>query len=605
LTHRLGQQLDRLDQRLAALRTVANRYSWLRLFTFLAAVIVCILAFNLSGVAGGLALVAGLIVFGVTVAIHRRYKLSMARLTIWREITAAQIARLTLDWSKLPPAADLPNLTDHPFANDLDLTGARSAHHLIDATIAVESGERLRDWFLATPTDPAAILERQALMRELIPLRPFRHKLTLHASLSAGTIARRWRASRLQDWLSQGGESRSLPILLLILFGLAAVNAILFGLNQFAGLPPYWRLTFLVYVLLSVTQVRAVLALFADANTLHDSLGQLSAVFRHLETAQLGDSPRLKALCADFRGVERPSVQLRRAARVVFAASLQRNPILWVMLNAVIPWDIFFARQLTRQRVVLAERLPRWLDAWFTLEAASSLANFAALHPDHAFPQIESQGVVWRGNGLGHPLIPIAERVCNDFAFEQAGAMALITGSNMSGKSSFLRTLGVNMALAYAGGVVCATELKLSPLRLYTAIQINDSLTDGFSYFYAEARRLKALLDALQDANPLPLVFLIDEIFRGTNNRERLIGSRSYIRALVGRNGVGVVSTHDLELVKLADDLPQITNYHFEDEVRDGQMTFDYRLRPGPSPTTNALKIMRQVGLPVELDDLE
>jgi DNA mismatch repair ATPase MutS len=184
-----------------------------------------------------------------------------------------------------------------------------------------------------------------------------------------------------------------------------------------------------------------------------------------------------------------------------------------------------------------------------------------------------------------------------DFAL---GEVVIITGSNMSGKSTFLRTLGVNLCLAYAGGVVCASTFQATLFRLFTCIRVSDSVTDGYSYFYAEVRRLKALLVELEQRERLPLFFLIDEIFKGTNNRERLIGSRSYVHALVGRNCMGAISTHDLELVKLADVLPEVKNYHFREEVIDGRMVFDYRLRPGPCPTTNALKIMQMEGLPVE-----
>jgi DNA mismatch repair ATPase MutS len=171
----------------------------------------------------------------------------------------------------------------------------------------------------------------------------------------------------------------------------------------------------------------------------------------------------------------------------------------------------------------------------------------------------------------------------------------MITGSNMSGKSSFLRTLGINLALANTGAVVNATHLQISPFRIYTCIKVSDSLAEGYSYFYAEVRRLKALLDALEQTDTLPLFFLIDEIFKGTNNRERLLGSEAYIHALIGKRGTGAISTHDLELANLTG----LSNYHFADQVRDGQLTFDYTLRPGISPTTNALRIMRLAGLPV------
>jgi DNA mismatch repair ATPase MutS len=183
---------------------------------------------------------------------------------------------------------------------------------------------------------------------------------------------------------------------------------------------------------------------------------------------------------------------------------------------------------------------------------------------------------------------------------DEVGSLAIITGSNMAGKSSFLRTIGINLRLAYAGGSVVAQSLETILFRLYTSIQIQDSLSDGFSFFYAEVRRLKALLVAVEDSGERPLFFLIDEIFRGTNNRERLIGSRAYVRALSGKNGVGLIATHDLELVKLVQELPGIRNFHFRDDVVDGRMTFDYLLHPGPCPTTNALKIMQLTGLPIE-----
>ena len=179
------------------------------------------------------------------------------------------------------------------------------------------------------------------------------------------------------------------------------------------------------------------------------------------------------------------------------------------------------------------------------------------------------------------------------------GQVALITGSNMSGKSTFLRTIGVNLCLAFGGAPVNAVYLKTDLFRLYTCIQVTDSLADGISYFYAEVRRLKALLNALEVEHELPLFFLIDEIFRGTNNRERQIGGRAFVQTLVGGEGVGLISTHDLELVVFADELSNVNNYHFQEEVTQGRMLFDYCLRPGPSQTTNALQIMRMEGLPV------
>jgi DNA mismatch repair ATPase MutS len=248
------------------------------------------------------------------------------------------------------------------------------------------------------------------------------------------------------------------------------------------------------------------------------------------------------------------------------------------------------------------------MGTWFELEALGSLANLAYLNPGYTFPQVLSEedtapsSAVFEAQALGHPLISDEEKVCNDFAIEALGQVTVITGSNMAGKSVFLKTVGVNLALAYAGGPVNARCLKTVLFRTFTCMGISDSVTDGISYFYAEVKRLRALLAALERDHALPLLFCIDEIFRGTNNRERLIGSRAYVRALAGKSGVGFIATHDLELAKLAGQVPQVVNYHFRDHVAGGRMAFDYTMRPGPCPTTNALKIMQLEGLPVPED---
>src|SRR5262249_6682174 len=201
------------------------------------------------------------------------------------------------------------------------------------------------------------------------------------------------------------------------------------------------------------------------------------------------------------------------------------------------------------QRVAIAAKMPTLLEIWYNLEALASLGNFADLNPEYTFPEFANDETpTFEAKALGHPLLSPAYRVCNDFLYRPPTQIVIITGSNMSGKSTFLRTIGVNLALAYAGGPVNADRLRVSLFRLFTCIRVNDSVTDGYSYFYAEVRRLKELLNLLEAEQSQPVFFLIDEIFKGTNSHERLIGSQSYIKALIGKNGIGVVSTHDLEL---------------------------------------------------------
>ncbi|MFN2168667.1 MAG: MutS-related protein, partial [Anaerolineae bacterium] len=333
------------------------------------------------------------------------------------------------------------------------------------------------------------------------------------------------------------------------------------------------------------------------------------AVFAHLERFSYAGKPHLRALCAPFLDPEqRPSHYLAGLNRLVAAMGLRQNPVLGLVLNLLLPWDAFLTYRLGRTWAAVSDRAPGWLDAWFELEALGSLAGFAYLNPGYAFPQIDrgEGSPVLEATALGHPLLPEAQKVSNDFTIPHLGWVAIITGSNMAGKSVFLKTVGANLALAFAGGPASARALRTWPLRLFASMEVSDSVTDGISYFYAEVKRLKALLAALEGDDSLPLLFFIDEIFRGTNNRERLLGSRAYVRALVGRRGAGLIATHDLELAKLAGEVREggqyrsaVENYHFRDRVVDGRMVFDYVLHPGPCPTTNALKIMALEGLPV------
>jgi DNA mismatch repair ATPase MutS len=247
-----------------------------------------------------------------------------------------------------------------------------------------------------------------------------------------------------------------------------------------------------------------------------------------------------------------------------------------------------------------------WLETLAELEAANALATFAYLHPAYHWPAPSNNApegpgrAILNAKALGHPLIPCAQRVTNDLDLRGLGRVLLVTGSNMSGKSTFLRTIGINACLAQAGAPVCADLFEWTWVRIACCIRVDDSLEAGLSFFYAEVKRLKRLLDAAQDGAAPPVLFLIDEIFKGTNNRERLTGSRAYIQALAASNGFGLVTTHDLELADMEREIPTLTNAHFQETVQANQLQFDYTLRPGPCPTTNALRIMALEGLPVK-----
>jgi hypothetical protein len=602
----LNNQIDRLKGRVEQLDRTSYRYSWVRIAAFCVGSLVIGLAFFAAGVwLAAFCAVVWLLLFGVSVYAHRRVKRGIERYRLWLQIKSAQVARAQLVWDQIPTTFHLQPDPEHPFELDLDLTGKRSLHHLLDTAVSYEGSQRLRAWLTAPIPDPDLAVQRQQVVRELAPLHLFRDKMALNAMEAAGA-RKTWKANQLMEWL-QTSDSSGAARRWLILFGVwVALNAILLAANLLGWLPPWWQITLAAYLGLWLLWSRTMEAAADQATALEGALRQLRAVFGQLEAFSYRDTPHLRALCEPYLDrAHRPSRYLSRITRVVAATSLRENPLLRLILNALLPWDAYLAYRLNQTKADLSDRGLAWMDVWFELEALASLANFGYLNPAYSFPAmlsgvVQGSAVPFDARSLGHPLVPDGEKVCNDFTVSELGQVTVITGSNMAGKSVFLKTVGVNLSLAYAGGPVNAQRLQTVPFRLFTSMRISDSVTDGISFFYAEVKRLKALLAELERDHPLPLLFCIDEIFRGTNNRERLVGSRAYVRALTGKRGLGLIATHDLELAKLAGELPQVMNYHFRDQIVDGRMVFDYLLQPGPCPTTNALRIMQLEGLPVE-----
>jgi hypothetical protein len=601
----LDNQIHRLERHLVRLRRTSSRYSWVRFVVFFASLLAAGLAFYLVDAwLSAVCLVVGGALFATVVYIHRQVEQSIRRCQLWIQIKSAHIARGTLDWEQIPATFHHRPEADHPFEMDLDLIGQQSVHCLLDVAVSYEGSQRLRDWLTAPVPTLQQIDRRQHLVRELAPLHLFRDKLAVNATMAVGA-KRTWKANQLLQWLDRSMPEASLRRWLALFAAMAALNATLFVANRLGLLPPWWQITFILYLGLWLQRSRATDALWEEAIAVEGALRQLRVVFDQLETFSYRNTPHLKVFCGPFLDrAHGPSRYLTRITRIVAAMGLRGNPVIWFMLNALMPWDAYFAYRLNQTKKNMAEHAPAWMDTWFELEALSSLANLAYLNPDYTFPDLllvegPLGSSVFRADRLGHPLLRDGEKVCNDVEVSELGQVMVITGSNMAGKSVFLKTAGVNLALAFAGGPVNAGCMRTVPFRLFTCMGISDSVTGGISYFYAEVRRLKTLLAELERDHPLPLLFCIDEIFRGTNNRERLIGSREYVRTLAGKHGLGFIATHDLELANLAEELPQVVNYHFRDHIAGDRMAFDYTLRPGPCPTTNALKIMKMEGLPI------
>ncbi len=609
----LERQVERVQGRQNYLLAQRNRYVRLQLTIFVGGFFVAGMAFAITPWLGVLVVLAGIVAIVMVGIFERRITPRLPLYTSLLQMLETQIARIRLDWDALPgvPVQAREEGIDHPFDADLDVTGERSLHRLINTGVSTGGVERLRQWLLARSPDLAVLRQRQALVRELVPLTRFRNQFLLHSLFSTRINSEAMEAELLIEWLkaqnaSTARQRLSTLVIACLLSTSIYVSVLLFAYASFS--PLFFvgaAVVSLVWFLLTRKEQGN---LAEDTFYIQRTLGQLHHIFSFLETYRYPRHGQLRTFCEPFygHGDRNPSLLLKKLKKITKRAQLARQAEGWAILNALFPVGAYTAYQLARCKGQILHYLPDWLNTWYELEALCSLANFAYLNPDYVMPELvadkaskQETPALFDAHNLGHPLIDKEKKVTNNFCVDRLGTIVMITGSNMAGKSTFLRTIGINLCLAYAGSVVNASSLRTTLFELYACIRVTDSLADGYSYFYAEVRRLKGMLEAVRQGTAFPVFFLIDEIFKGTNNYERLIGSESYIHALAGERCVGAISTHDLELVKLADVLPGIMNMHFREDVIDSRMVFDYVLRSGPCPTRNALKIMELEGLPV------
>ena len=591
----LSRHIRRVDTGIHKLEARRERFAAYRPAVFF-------LGIGLTYWFGWTPLLLAMLLMGIEAGYYHYIGKILRRHQMWRDLKATQLARMTLDWERIPEPPLHDRDENHPFEIDLDISGRRSLQHLLDMTISHSGSQRLRDWLLHTHPDLETISVRQHIIRELVPLTRFRDKLLLNFRLIS---QKHLETQKLLHWLQVHSDEKLSRWALPVSGGLAAFNMTLLSAYLLGWMPGFWVFSLGIYLVVYFLSTPTLKKHFDALMLLYDELDAFKTILLYLETYPYNKHVHLKRVCEPFyRREQLPSQLLKKVTWLTTAVGLRMNPLLGLFLNLVVPWDLYFGQRIERCKQQCAIRFPEWVETWSDLEAFVSLANFAYLHPDYVFPEFSDEASqaqpVLQVKALGHPLLPSDQKVCNDFSLHTAHEIVLLTGSNMSGKSTFLKTVGINLCLAYTGGPVNAVAFQTGLLRIFSCIQIHDSVTEGFSFFYAEVKRLKKILDALEANDALPVFFLIDEIFKGTNSRERLIGGRAYIRHLTRQPGVGLIATHDLELGQLAEQMPELRNMHFRDDVQEGKMVFDYTLRPGICPTTNALKIMQNEGLPVE-----
>jgi hypothetical protein len=573
---------ERLDRGRAALEELDRRFSRVataRLVVFIVAV--GLAAWTIAARGGwplsALGLVA--VVFALLIVWHERVARARARAGASVGYFERGLARLDGTWTGAGDDGERFRDDQHLYSSDLELFGRGSLFHLISTARTETGASTLASW-LEAPAERETILARQAAIRELAPNLDLRHDLGIvgpeaRAALDSPAL-RRWA-------LETGPEIPSwLPIAAAVL---AAVNVVAVTAGLTGAVRGYVPAVTLFLSALLVLRVRPmVAAILQQADRPARDLRLLALLLERLRSERF-QSAMLLRLAQVWSGSPRSAPALvGRLERMMDLVDARRNQ-LFLPISGVLLLGTQLAFAIERWRRQHGSEVAKWLVVVGEFEALVALATQTAEHPEDILPEIGAEGSPVEVSGLAHPLLPVDRAVRNDVRLGGEHRLLIVSGSNMSGKSTLLKAIGTNLVLGFAGGSVRATRLATGPLALGASLVLRESLLEGRSRFFAEVLRLRAIAEMA--GGKVPILFLLDELLSGTNSHDRAIGARGVLLGLVHRNAIGIVTTHDLALTEIANDpAARASNWHFDDELRNGELVFDYRLKPGrPRPT--------------------
>jgi hypothetical protein len=527
--------------------------------------------------------------FAAVVLYHHRVQESRTRAQRAVAFYRAGLGRIADQWRGSRRTGERFDVQHHLYGADLDLFGPNSLYELLCGARTQMGEDTLARWLLA-PADIDAIRERHESIADL------RKRVDLHEDLAVGGEPARiaLRPEMLVAWaqapnrLNRGWIRWTAPLLAVLAVATGAVWA-------------FWGIRFplfavvLIEIALSYFLRNLVHEAISAVETAYEDLKGLSQLLSRIEREPF-DAPPLRALVQKLSShTLSPSSTFSKLATIVNFVEARRNPILAPFL-LLLMYPLQTALAAEHWRAEHGKVIESWLQVLGEIEALVSLAQYAYEHPEDPFPEFIAGAAAFSAADLGHPLIPAAARVCNDVDIGGATRVLLVSGSNMSGKSTLLRTVGINTVLAMAGAPVRAKRLRLTALQVGASIRIDDSLHEGSSRFYAEITRLRQLFEPAR----LPLLFLLDELLQGTNSADRRIGAQGVIRALIARGAIGLVTTHDLALTEFPGlGAGSLLNVHFQDDLVNGRLKFDFKLHAGIVTKSNGIELMRSIGLDV------
>ncbi len=508
---------------------------------------------------------------------------------------ARGLQRLDGKWVDFPSTGESFETPNHPYTGDLDIFGRASLFQLLDATETRFGALRLALWLRGEHDGafPTSVRARQGAVKDLAPRLEFRERLYAAGALLGADKPDpepflKWAAGEVTF-----EPGMFLPILARVL-PLCTIAAIVFS----SHLPSWTWVGFVAVQFLVATPFRAkVMEVAGSVSSREHGFVRYGDMLELIEKEPFESELLKEAKVSLAKTGVSATKEMAAISRIIGFLDARNNEVFRLFIGPILMWDVNCVLALEAWRRRAGKHVRPWLEALGEVEALASVAGLAFDRPEYAWPEL-SDTPRFEANGLGHPLLSPEKRINNDVSLAGRGYALIITGSNMSGKSTLLRAMGVNVVLALLGAPVCAVALTLGELRVVTSMRIKDSLEEGVSHFYAELQKLKLVIDLARGDKTV--FFLLDEILHGTNTRERLIGARAIVRELLARGAMGAVSTHDLGIGDLEAELDgRARNVHFEEQVVEEKMTFDYKLREGLVQSSNALRLMKIVGIDV------
>jgi len=573
-----------------------RKYALMRLISFLFLILAVYFSSTWSWTAFGVIVSIGVAAFVFLVRKHNHYHRRKEILDQLIRINSEEENSMEWEYDKLDDGSEYIS-EDHLFSYDLDLFGRGSLFQYINRTSTITGKNRLAEMLSYIEKDKQEILRRQEAIRELYPLFEWRQDFRVVGLLTEEDPQD---IRGLIDWVGLPPHFNSLFFKSLIII-VPLLNLFVFILSVM-GTITFWHFLAYLTLPLMLASIR-----HRKVNVKHNMLSRkfqvlkkYSRLFRMIEKFDFSSERMKEKKESLFTGSTSASKAIRNLARISNAFDTRLNLLAGFLMNIFFLWDIRQSVRLERWQDKYKEQLPHWFDVIGEADAYISLSGYAYNNPGYIFPKIgDSHKMLFESNQLGHPLIHSQKRVCNDYAVNGWGRFTILTGANMAGKSTFLRTVGINMILSSCGAPVCAKSMSINPVDLVTSIHTIDSLANNESYFYAELKRLQMIIELLKDGRRIFII--LDEILKGTNSRDKQSGSKALIKQLIQLKAAGIIATHDLSLGELEQQFPDhVMNQCFEIDIDKEQLEYDYTIRDGIAENMNATILMERMGITIK-----